>query len=358
MSINSRIVGVGSSKPAELLRKGRGTGQIVYTEEIRDTVANGLPLLNPIFGLALNQNGAFGGTPVQVHNGTDTVLWTGSNISGNKVTFDSTEQKFTGTKSVKVDNPNSLNTWQFAKGSSQALTGYTAITFKIYVDSNWGSGDSVTIFGWDTGTSTIVGVAVPIDDYFNESQFGEWQTVAIPLLDLGLENETIDAIRMQQALKSGAAATFFIDVLQIEQTGGGIEFKGTPNAGTTFEVKSIVYQWVGTGTGGAAFSYNKIGHIAKLTNGIVVRAQIEDEAVFTSTFTQLSDFTFSGANIMSVVDDGTNTMVTLNLLNQFGQGQVLKSGSNDFISATINDDLSGLDEFRILLQGNEENILI
>lgn len=356
MGVDTRIVGVGSSKPAELLRKDRGNGQIVYTEEIRDTSATSIPAFNPTFGISLNQNGAFGGTPVGIHNGIDSVLWTGSQIVGNKVTFDSTDEAFAGTKSVKINNPSVSDVWQFDKGSNQDLSSYSAISFKVFVESNWGVGDNVILYGWDTTTSSVVGVAVNISNYFNETSFGVWQSAVIPLSELGLVDETIDAIRMEQAEKSGPAATFYIDNMQIEESGGGIEYIIRPDAGTIFESKAIVYQWVGVGTGTAAYAYDQIGQIASLSNGLVLRAEAAGVVLFASTFRQLSDFTFSGANVVSVVDDGTNTMVTLNLLNLFGQGQTLDSRSNDFLSVTVNDDLSSLLEFRILVQGNEEII--
>ena len=69
-------------------------GLVVYTKKLlREQFTPG-PLLNSDFGLALNQNAAFGGTPDRVTDGTDTVLWTLSNVIGTKATIVDDESAF------------------------------------------------------------------------------------------------------------------------------------------------------------------------------------------------------------------------------------------------------------------------
>ena len=90
MGIKSFITdGNGTGCTADVSAIVNGTrsekGLIVQTDPYRlyDTVF--IPFLNDTFGNAMNQNAGFTGTPVLIHDGTDTGAWTGVNIVGSKV---------------------------------------------------------------------------------------------------------------------------------------------------------------------------------------------------------------------------------------------------------------------------------
>ena len=84
------------------------SGLVVFTKEFVKTDTQIAPFLNDEFGEALNQDAAFGGTPIRVHDGIDTTLWTGSQIVGGKVTFNSSDRADVGSNSIKIDNPDQV----------------------------------------------------------------------------------------------------------------------------------------------------------------------------------------------------------------------------------------------------------
>jgi len=121
------------------------------------------------YGVEMNVNGAAGGTAIKVHDGTDTSLWTATDIvGGGKTTFNSTDRNHTtgGTKSIKVDNSPVGDIFQLDKGSDQDLTGHISVTMWINVDKDWKAGDAVDFYGWDTTGGTQVGTKVDLSDYF------------------------------------------------------------------------------------------------------------------------------------------------------------------------------------------------
>lgn len=356
MSLKTQILGKGNKDVAHLHKKNGDTGLLVFTDPFREYIAVGRPFLNDTFGAEMNVNAAFSGTPEIVHDGTDTTAWTGSQIQGTKVTFDSTDRANGGTKSVKVDNPNTTDTWQFDKGSNLTVSSYAAVTFSINIDKDWTSGDSISLFGWDTGTAAVVGNLVLIEDYFDEFTFDVWHSVVIPLSDLGLTSGTIDAIRMEQVGKNGKAAKLYIDDLKVQETGVSAKYTITPSDGTILHMSKLVFSWADVGTAGTAHAYDKIGALSALTNGIVLQTQSRGETIFSATFNQLSDMLDAGAVIENLVDDGTNTFMTASI-NLFETEPVfLDSRDNDEFSVTINDDLSGLLHFITFARGREEVI--
>ena len=159
------IDGKGTGKTAQIHEKRDESGQIVYTHPLREFAPESSSFVNPDNGIEMAVSGGFSGTPVLVHNGGDTSAWTGSNIVGNTVDFNSSTRPRTGSFSVRVNSPNVSDVWQFDRGSDITVSSYVAITMWINVNRRWGTGDTVTLFGWDTGLGSIVGNSVNIEDY-------------------------------------------------------------------------------------------------------------------------------------------------------------------------------------------------
>ena len=84
--------------------------------------------------MAINGSTA-GGTPDRVHDGTDSLLWAGSNLAGTNFVFDTTDQAQAGTKSIDgtatVNNDQALLT----RTSAITITDYTALTGWVYITS-------------------------------------------------------------------------------------------------------------------------------------------------------------------------------------------------------------------------------
>lgn len=353
---------ISSYNPKDHGREG-DVGLLVYNRSSELPRPRLTPFLNPTYGLNMVQSGAFSGTPLEVHDGTDSVLWTGSNISGGKVTFDSTEAQgiwpTAGTKSIKVDSPATGNTWQIDKGSAQDLSNYIAVTLRIWIDKDWTVGDSVSLYGWDTATSQIVGNEILLENYMSEFSFGVEQVVTIPLEDLGLVGDSITSLRFAQVSSAGKAAKFFLDRIRLEESGDSVEFKTSHTAGMRYDAYklSLTIATAGTsvlanGAGMLPVSYNKLLGLARLSNGIEIRSIVGGSISFSIVIKDISDLLQYGFTIKSSGSDGVSTFMVLELA--FEIPVVISGPTNlNYISIRINDDLTSLLKFTSTLVGTE-----
>lgn len=333
-------------------RKNGFTGAISFTHPLIKGNTGGRFCVNPDFGINMNQNGSFSGSGELVHDGTDSPSWAGSQISGTKVTFDSSDRSNTGVTSVLVDNPAINDTWQFYKGSTIDLTSSTAITFAVNVDKDWSDDDSVTIVGYDTVADIEVGTPVNIEDYVDALDFDTWNNAVVPLSDMGLQLETIDSFRMTMQTTGGPKRPkFYMDDIQIRDTDDPIVFAAAATLGTKFHISEVVFTIADTGTGGAAYSYLKIGALTKLINGVVLNVKVEGESVFIANIKCIGDLMQSGVVVINHVDDGTNTFISMAINLRTTEPIILHSAFGDTLSMTISDDLTGLDLFRVFVRG-------
>jgi hypothetical protein len=317
---------------------------------------------NSVYGSDLNQNASFGGSPIPVHNGEDASYWTASAIiGGSRWDFSSTDQAHGGTQSVDGTLTINNDVAQFAKGSSQDLTGYTAITGWIYLTGWADTGTkAVAIYGWD---GAIVGNLVNIGNYIDKTSFGTWQKFSISLNDLGLTNETIDSIRIGVVdIGAGAAPNFYLDDIQIEETGNPLEFRIDPDNGTWMRVKGFniimadAFDNTVINASSPNIPYNTLLGVSKLDTGIIYRRVQDDEVVSVASIRQFLDImTFSKATVTGNSGDGTNTWVTVHI--EFTEEVILKSEDTDYMSLTISDDLSGLLAFKMSASAKVETRL-
>lgn len=361
MPIKTTILdGKGTGKELELEEKDGKVGAIAYTEPLKKFLFQNRLFFNPQFGTNMAVNGAFGGTPVEIHDGLDNVYWTGTSIVGTSVTFDSTDRANTGTQSVYFNRASVGDITQFASGSTIDLTNYSALTMFINVDSAWAadSADSIEIYGYNTGTASQVGVAVKLENYFSEQIFDTWHKLSIPLTDMNLEASTVDAFRIQTVAKSRRAPRWYLDDFQIEETGGGIEFRIDSEKGFINHVGKVFLSFVDDISGSVVngtmpgLSYNKLMGLNELENGAVFTIQQGGKITGQFNYKNLYDFIFGGAEIISAISDGTNTAITIGI-----EWNVdLDYRHRDFMSIVINDDLSGLIIFNVVAAGQFETI--
>jgi hypothetical protein len=308
------------------------------------------PLVNATVGDAMNQNAAVGGTPINVHNGTDSVLWTGTNVVGSKVTFNSTDYAKNGTKSIKVDAPAVNNVWQLDKGSSQSLTGYYGLSFEVYVTANWASGDSVEVYGWDG--SAEVGTRVKLEDYFTESTYNVWHNTVIPFADMGLVGETVTAFRFELVSKVSAAPTFYLDIVRIEETGGALLFKVSSEDTRRLSVNELTLTLVDVLAGSTPHNllYTSILAVAKPPSALRVVIVLDGETVYDETVLSLADFCGLGFEMYNVFDNGTSTSISLRWV--LPEPLVLEGNPDtNYIGILVEGNLSGLDRFTGGVQG-------
>lgn len=331
------VVTNGGSEPNKLRVNGNGEAFVRVLPNL--PLYEAYPLINSDFGNNLAQDAGFGGTPELVHDGTDTAAWTGSNVSGNKVTFNSTNRVLSGSASIEVANPGVGNIWQFLRASSIDLSNYAAISFLVNVDSNWAPGDVVVIYGWDSGTAAVVGNSVMLEDYFDEFDFDVTQNVVIPLEDMGLDAASIDAFRMELTSKSGQAPTFYLDEMQIEETSGALDFIYKPPADKIVHVERFAIFATTTVTETVMKDYDKFFGIPEISNGTIFN--IQSRGVFLRTFspTRIADFLrFPQTQPFEVIAGTSVTMAKL--ITEF---QIELDGTKgDFFQMTVQDDLSAM----------------
>ena len=363
MVLRSKIIGKNNKSAVESINRDDGLGLLTYNSDIRKGDFSIKPLVNPSFGAALNQNAQFSGTPENVHDGTDNIYWTGSNISGGRVTFNSTEQAKTGTQSVKVNDARAGNTWQFAKGSNLDLSGYVALSLSVYVDQIWANNNTIIIYGYDTVGGVQVGGSIELKDYVAEDQSGFWQDVVIPLSDIGLTGETIDALRFECTARSGAGAVFFIDDMAFQQSGGTIIYEATPTTGKKFYVTGLIFNIASSGTSATtppALAYDRLGNLPSLDVGCIIRAISGGSTLFQFLFRQLSDLFNGNSKLVNVVEstatgaESTHYSVSYDFTKE--EYIVLDSKEIDSVQILINDNLSSLLLFNCFIRGFEENI--
>jgi len=363
MSIEVQLKdGEGQGHVASVLQKNGWKGLAVFTEPLRQKATKLISFSSPSQGANMAVDATFTGAPIPIYDGNDNTYWTGTAIIGT-VWSDSTNRAYSGAASLRYNRGAVGDTFQFDKGSAQDLTGYSAVTFAINVNRGWSSNpvESVELYGWDTGGGTQVGTRVKIENYFTQNSFDVWQLVSIPLADLGVATATLDAFRLEVVGVVGATTPdFFIDDLQVELTGGGVEYRYVvePTDGTNYFAREIrftladnVASTVANGTV-PGLAYNTLLGLPALSIGIILRVYEDEKVVFSSTFKQLSDFFLAGFDLGPVVSDGTNTSVTLSTV--FADDIVLRRLGR--MEIEINDDLTGLLECRAVLRGSEETL--
>lgn len=312
----------------------------------------------------MNVNVTFGGVPEKVHDGIDSVLWTGSSIIGTSVTFNSALQNHTaaGATSVQVDNASVGDVVQLAKGSDLNCGNYSAMTLWIYVDKDWIPGDEVELYGWDTGTSLQVGTAINLEEYFDYSILDVWQKIAIGLDDFGdlASSTTLDSLRLKIVDKAGIKSPkFYLDDIQFEETGKPLEFVVEPKAGTWLYITSFdiiivdVYDATLTDSSMPKISHSGFLGLSSLTIGIQARRIGLGTTMFTAVFKDLIDFMgLPGMQIVGHGSDGTNTWIKIS--QRMATPVILKSDDGDRFTYIVRDDLSGLKKLWISVACYEE----
>jgi len=353
MTVKINIADPQTGIQAEVVDGIEKTALVVATRELKEYTDKVNFFFNSDYGVDLNQDAAAGGTPEEIHNGIDDVLWTGSNIAGATTTFDSAVESHVGTKSVLTNKPVAGNTYQFAKGGDIDLTGYVSLTIWSYVDSNWSALDSTSVYLYDTDTASILGNVVYLEDYFNYFEFGVWHKISIPLGDMGISGATTgDAIRIQQAVTSGIKPIYYIDEIQFEETGNPITYVIEPDNGTWLHVKNfnITIADVYAGTLADAtmpkIPYDSLFALPALSTGVVYQKEISGKIIDNATIKQFSDLTsYPNTTVTGYGSDGTNSWVSLLVV--FNIPIILKAEYSDRLLLTISEDLSGLLMFRI-----------
>ena len=354
--------GGGHGFEAQIHKANGDLGLKVFTENLRVWENDNRFFSNSEYGLNMGQDASAGGTPLRLHDGNDSSLWTGSNIIGTSVSsFSDTTRPYLGTQSVRVDNPSLSDTFQFAKGSDQDLTNYVSVTIWINVDRRWSAtNEEYTFYGWDTGTGLVVGNAVNLTNYFTPNSFDVWQLITIPLSDLGLTGQTVDAFRFTFTQANGTSPRFYLDEFELQESGPPIVFSIEPEQRQALQVFGIDFTLVDaydarlTDSSVTNLAFDQLLSVGKLPSGITISRIVQDETVFSATVTCLYEFLRISGEIRNVISDGTNTAVTIRIM--FSEPIELRGQDLDKITIQIADNLSGLTEFNAFALGRSREV--
>lgn len=315
--------------------------------------------INPDFGFEMAQDAAHSGTPDFVHDGEDTALWGFSAITGARFTPDSTARPLNGTRSIETDNPNVDDVFQLQRTGTIDVADYVALTMFIYVDSDWDF-DNIEIYGFDTGSSTVITSRLRLDVYFNQAEFDVWHPLVIPMADFAFVPSSFDTLRIEVMSRDGAKSPkFYIDDMQWEQLGAPISYRIDPTPGKIFLLKVVRLQITDniatTITDGTMFglSYNKILGLSRLPKGIGSRQTING-IVQGVALRDLSEMLLFGGEFSSVMSDASpSTTITIDF--PLDQPLRLDSKTGDFAEIVIVDNMSSITHMTAITAGSEIN---
>ncbi|MGL1886307.1 MAG: hypothetical protein OCD76_07310 [Reichenbachiella sp.] len=310
-------------------------GIVAYTREYDERIPRNKPFLNPTWGNAMNQNAAAGGTPVLIHNGTDTAAWTGAAGTGTW-DFSDTTDPFAGANCVSLTSANNNDNATFTGAASVVGANYSAISLQIQLDTYVDVNHEILLEFALAGAP--VGVPVSIDNYIDTAILGSYQAVIIPLTDLGVENETFDEATFTATRAGGSKPTFRIDNFQVEETGGIIEFTLIPDEGKDFWIDAVRLTMVNNVTGTAASNYNELLGVT-LANGLTIIRTSRSNTVVGRNIANLYEFYAVGFN--KIVSEEGATQTTLSLEIEFSPAVHLEGKFGDDIAFGVQDDLTG-----------------
>ncbi len=243
---------------------------------------------------------------------------------------------------------------RFDNAFTSVMSNYTAVTGKITL-TTWNEINNSLLLSFSLA-GVLQGNAVDLNDYIDTGLLGTQQNFVIPKADLGLSTQTVDDMNLFLVRTGGPKVVVDLDDIQLEKAGGSIVYKATTPKGTLFHINELrlgladnITGIVANGTMHGLAYDDFMGITSPLSNGIVFQRVQNGEVNFSVTINQLGDFLATGSNIVNAISDGTNTFITL--LIEFPKPIILNGNKDDFLSFTVNDDLSGLLQFTAAARG-------
>jgi len=343
---------------ANVVKRNGDSGLVSFTAPLKNQSNLFRPALNPTLGNQMAIDASFGGTPDGIHDGLDNAWWTASTISGTW-DFASATDPDTGVGCIAQVSNGASDEALITRASTLDSDSYAGISGRVRLEQWGGSAGDKHIALRFRLAGVDVGNAVNIDDFIDTSDLNIYQTFNINFTDFGVSGD-IDELVILKVKNSGSTPKFRLDNIQVEQSGGGQVFTVEAPFGRKYIIGSLFISYVDavdiSMVNGTApnLSYDKLLGETALSNGIVYQI-IEDGNVISSISTStLGDNLKGGANITSLISDGTNTCITLEV--RFGGPLVLDSRYEDCLSIIIGDDLTGLISFTALASGILEHV--
>ena len=410
--------GSGNKQYAQTVDKGGDVGLKVFTANLATRVAAGRPFANPVYGTNMARNVAFGAIPSGIHNGgtsafaingTTTTTTTNKLVDSGggftaavcvgMIVTNVTDTTYANVTAVDSDTTLSLSadimtnteaysvgtfwtgvagpgTWSFTSGgvvsftngsnldsavisapgtSSIDLDNFTSFAGKVNLTTFAGAVNSIRLqFGL---AGAVTGNSILLDDYIDVTEIGVDQGYTIAMTDFGLTTELVDQLTITVIRTGGGPKpTALFDDLRMLTTGVPIEYSVVPNKGIRFHATKLVFSMAGAGTVGALGfpTHSEFIPGAALTNGVSLLIQSGGVQILAFNLTKISDIFAAGGVLDSIIDDGTDTYISIGVDLNTTAPVILYPNYGDSMVASISDNLSSLTEFRMFLRGWEE----
>lgn len=361
MTIDVRVEdGSGKNGSASVVEKNDvPSGLLVYTEDYRDILGQTKVMVNDTYGASFAVDASFGGTPDGIHDGTDSVLYTGSALAGTW-DFASTTVAQAGTKSVDAIATVNNDEAQFERSSAISNAAYTAVTGYIYLTS-WATSGTKDIRVRNRLAGVDVGSELDLSAYIDTTSFNVWQKFTIPAADFAMPSGNIDQFIVKTIdIGGGAPPNYYLDELQWEETGGAT-WMVEADSQSILRINdlniTIADAYVSTLADGTVpkIPHNTLLGVSALTTGINFKLTTDGVVRFNGAFRQHLDFmSFPGVTFQSG-SDATQTWTTYTI--KLNPGFVLDARTNDMFEMTISEDLSGLLYGRVTVRGGKEELI-
>lgn len=324
---------------------------------------NNKPLFftNPVYGREMAQSIEASSAYEGIHDGGDTSLWSASNVSSTYFNFNSATNPYSGTYSI-YGGAKAYGTKEaeFNKGSFIDLSNYVNISFWLYISKDVGAFYALSIYGWDSTVDNLVGSEIYITNYADSGLTGQWQYISIPLSDMALRGFSVDAFRLKYT-DSYNHLEFYIDELQLEESGSSLTYDIEPERGTLLHLNAFnfffadsTYDASGSYTM-PSIPYNSFFNTGPLTVGLNYN-RIQN-------IVTMQSFIFKGLNdilmqphtyIVGNGFDGSTAWLSITM--DFTTPIILDPLRKDKMEFIVSDDMSGLETFIISASAKEEYI--
>ena len=255
-------------------------------------------------------------------------------------------------------------------GANLDLSDYTALTGWIYLTA-WDTRGTkgVEIELWLNNLMAENTVKADLGNFIDTGLFNVWQKFTIPFSEFSGSGSIIDSFRFRTIdIGAGQPPDYYMDYLQIQETGTIRNYNIEPKLGTWLYVEEFTYSFAAAYDGGSKVEdadaywksnnlsyipYNGFLSLNKLSDGITFK-QIRNNVILqSSVIRQMMDILqLPGTSINSSGSDGTNTWLTIS--HKLIEPLLLKSEDDDKLTFSISDDLSNLLHFRVVAGCREE----
>jgi len=310
-------------------------------QPVRDYTGVGFFLTNGGGTADMNVDGSIGGTPDNIYIDDPTTNWTNTALSGTWDFGSTTITPQGGTESIEAINTVDGDQMQIEKSSTVDMDNFTAISGYLYLTS-WNDVRHNIMLELRLA-GVLQGNPLELNAFVDTGILNAWQQFIIPKASLGITDELIDQLVVTTGATTGSPPNYYLDTINIEQSGSRL-FKFEVPTGKIFEVFSVNYTLIDNIT---VIEPRQLMGVASLTNGLTVQTVIDDETTFGASVKNISEIIEAGAQLDSTIIGATESMVNIIGLSPWWS----RLGAGDTFGITVNDDLTGLISFRVIIRG-------